>query len=395
MGDRSEGPAVDGHPVSGLPASLHESLPQTQRRPSWSANRRELGEVVVRAVMSAAWYSRNPRTRFAVSPRPAPDRYFYQASDGWEAPIWRYPPRLDAPGEPVLLLHGLGLSGVGFDLQEGDSLVDALHEAGFDVYVLEHRGDPGALAPQGASGFDFDDIVEQDLPAAIERIRDISGWPRLLWIGHSMGGQLLYATLARGTDAIAAGISLCAPVRFETPRSHARMAALAASLVPGGWSLPARSLHRALTPLTGEALWGSLGREIEGSLARGMMIHGVEDIAAGLLKQIGRWIASGSLCDRNDRLDYIEAMRAASVPVMVVAAEGDRLCPPAAARPAFEALPEDRRFWLTLSDRWGHLDPLIGERASSELHPRLLAWLSLWRGRCWSEEKLPEARSGG
>lgn len=395
MGDRSDSPAVDGHPVSDLPASLGDTLPQIQRRPAWIMGRRDLSEVVVRAVMSAAWYSRNPRTRFAVRPRPAPDRYFYKADDGWEAPIWRYPSRPDAAGEPVLLLHGLGLSGVGFDLQKGESLVDALHGAGFDVYVLEHRGDPGSLAPPGAAGFDFDDIVNRDIPAAVSRIQAISGWRRLLWIGHSMGGQLLYAALSGNTDSIAAGISLCAPVRFDPPKSHARMAAIAASLVPAGWSLPARSLHRALTPLTGEALWGSLGREVEGTVARGMMIHGVEDIAGGLLKQIGRWIASGSLCDRDDRLDYIEAMRGTDVPVMVVASQGDRLCSVSAARPAFEVLSPERRSWLTLGERWGHLDPLIGERASSELHPRLIGWLSRWRSRCWTEDHLPGAQVGG
>ena len=87
MGDGPERPAEDGHPVPGLPASLHTTLPQTQRKPSWAVNRRDIGEVVVRAVMSAAWYSRNPRTRFAATPRPAPDRYFYRADDGWESPI--------------------------------------------------------------------------------------------------------------------------------------------------------------------------------------------------------------------------------------------------------------------------------------------------------------------
>ena len=395
MGDRSESPAVEGHPGSGLPASPYESLPQTQRRPTWALGSRDLSEVVVRAVMSATWYSRNPRTRFAVGPRPAPDRYYYQSDDGWEAPIWRYPPRPEAAGEPVLLLHGLGLSGVGFSLQEQDSLVDALHDAGFDVYILEHRGDPGSIAPSRGTGFDFDDIVTRDIPAAVARIQDLSGWKRLLWIGHSMGGQLLYAALSGQPDTIAAGVSLCAPVRFETPKSHARIAGLAASLVPAGWSLPARGLHRALTPLTGEALWSSLGREVEGSLARGMMIHGVEDISGGLLKQVTRWIASGTLCDRDDRLDYVEAMRGTDVPVMVVAAEGDRLCSPAAARPAFEALSPERRAWLTLSGRWGHLDPLIGARASSTLHPRLVGWLHRWRGRCWTEDDLPEARVGG
>ncbi|MFT4978074.1 MAG: pimeloyl-ACP methyl ester carboxylesterase [Myxococcota bacterium] len=198
-----------------------------------------------------------------------------------------------------------------------------------------------------------------------------------------MGGQLLYAHLAlNGAERIAAAVTLCAPVVFDAPRSQARALALAARLMPASWSLPSRSLHQALAPLTGAQIWHGLGVELDGPAARGLMLHSVGDLHAGLLGQLATWLGTGALCDRHDRLDYVAGMAKTQAPVMVVAAEGDTICPPAHARPAFDALDKDRACWLQLDARWGHLDPLVGRRASDDLHPELFRWLVRWRGRC-------------
>ena len=64
------------------------------------------------------------------------------------------------------------------------------------------------------------------------------------------------------------------------------------------------------------------------------------------------------------------------------AAEGDPICPPASARPAFDVLTPERASWLQLDTGWGHLDPLVGKRAPQALHPELIRWLKRWRHRC-------------
>ena len=390
MGERTGDREQSCHPGQDLSSPLDaepaEALPAAPLAALDGGRSREWVGALANAVMLAAWHSRHPREAFAAQPQASLERLYYTAADGWESPLWRCPPPPGASGEPLVLAHGLGLGHTGFDLHTDGSLVKAAHAAGFDVYLLAHRGDQGALPPADRpTGFDFDDIVAQDVPAALERICTHSGYDRVLWLGHAMGGQLLYAHLALTGAAegrIAAAVSLCAPVRFVAPRSQARLAATLARLVPGEWRLPTRSLHRALAPLSGEQVWDDLGCDLDGPSARGMMLHGVEDVHAGLLRQLSRWLEVGSLCDRHDRLDYIAALQGCAVPALVLAAAGDRVCTPDAARPALDAFAAEARCWMTLDESWGHLDPLLGRRAPAELHPRLLAWLDQHRWRC-------------
>jgi predicted alpha/beta hydrolase len=363
-------PAVGGLPVSG---------------------RGGVGALVARAAMVAAWTARNPRERFAHDPEAdPPDRVYYRTEDGWEAPLWRYPPPPGQPGEPILMVHGFAANHLAFDFHTDVSLARTLRAAGFDVYLMEHRGDRMSIAPEGRQhSYDFDDIVTQDVPAAIARIQEITGFGRVMWLGHAMGGQLLYAHLARGgAQDIAAAITLCAPVTFEVPKSHARLAAAVARLVPEGWLIPTRALQQLIAPITSTEMASPLALDTEGPLLRGMMLHGSEDVEVGLLRQITRWLQSGTLTDRHDQLDYLAAIRGIEIPLFGVAAKGDPICPPTSARPALEALHPAHIKWKLLDEDWGHVDVLMGRRAPKLLFPELVAWLVQWRRRCWCDPSI-------
>ena len=80
------------------------------------------------------------------------------------------------------------------------------------------------------------------------------------------------------------------------------------------------------------------------------------------------------------------------MPALVLAAAGDRVCPPAAARPALEAFAPAERCWVELGADWGHLDPLIGRQAPTALHPRLLSWLEGHRWRCCDDRAAARQR---
>jgi predicted alpha/beta hydrolase len=287
----------------------------------------------------------------------------------------------------VLLVHGHLTGPEGFELGEEQALVRRLHRAGHDVFLMTHRGDRGSIAPTRAAAFDFDDIVSLDVPAALERVREATGARRVLWVGHSLGGQLLVAHLARGgAEDIAGGAALCAPVRFEVPRTHARLARLTANLLPASWRIPTRAVHQALAPFADRARpWQEATRETEGPVTRGMMVHGTEDISAGMARQVAAWLSSGSLCDRGDQVDYVAAMQGTRVPLWVLAADGDHLCSPRAAEPLVHAGTPGRVTWTVLGSRWGHLDPLVGRDAPGQVHAPLVRWLDAHRDGCWDD----------
>ncbi len=366
------------------PAEPRE-LPAPRLEAPWAPRSRDLGETIARLALATVWSTRHPLEPFASKPAASTlERYYARAEDGWECPLYRRPPPPGASGEPVILAHGLGTGARSFDFQEERSLASRLHTAGYDVYLFSHRGDRGTAPPPGARGFDFDDIVAQDLPAAISLAQRISGFSRVLWLGHAMGGQLLYAHLARGGEAgIAAAVALCAAVRFPRPGSQARLAALTARLLPSGWALPTRNVQRALSALADPELWAPVARDLDGPTGRGLLLHAGEDLPVGLVRQVARWFSAGTLCDRGDRLDYLAALRGTRTPLMAVAASGDSICSPAQARPALDGLDPERSRWLCLGESWGHLDPVLGRQADAEVTPALLAWLEQWRRRCW------------
>lgn len=362
-----------------------DALPARPPTPLGGGRGRELGEVIARFALATVWSSRHPLEPFAAkAASPTAERYYFRAEDGWECPLYRRAPAPGATGEPVVLAHGLGTGARSFDFQEQGSLADALHAAGFDVYLFAHRGDRGTAPPPGASGFDFDDIAAQDVPGAIATARRVSGFERVLWVGHALGGQLLYAHLARGGRAdLAAGVSLCAPVRFPRPNSQVRLAALTARMLPPGWALPTRTVQRALCAVADAELWAPLARDLDGPTGRGLLLHAGEDIPVGLVRQIARWVSSGSLCDRGDRLDYLAALEGMSFPLLGVAARGDTVCAPEQAKPAVDAMDPEQVRWLCLDERWGHLDPILGRQASTSVFPEIVGWLDRWRKRCW------------
>lgn len=362
---------------------------QVPSKLSHPEGRRDLVRQVAQVALATAYrglQQDNPE-RFTRSPdRPLLRRLYYETEDGWRAPLFRVEPLPGATGEPVVIAHGLGVNRHSLDFDDDLSLARTLRDAGFAVFLFEHRGDRTALPPPNARGFDFDDIASQDVPAAIDAVLDDTGYRKALFVGHALGGQLLYGALAHmGTDTLAAATTLCAPVRFPKPRTGARALSLASRLLPKRGHLPTRAAAALLAPGSrpgrgATAMLSGLGTN--GEVTRGVMLHGAEDLGLGLVRQVLRWLEAGSLVDRDDRLDYVDALRGLTLPLQIVASHGDPLCPPSRAVPVLESLQGPRQLEL-LDAGWGHLDPLLGARAHAELFPRIVDWLSEHRRGCW------------
>ena len=127
-------------------------------------------------------------------------------ADGWRIAIHPY-----APSGPVrrkhavVLCHGLASNHLGFDVHPDVSLARHLARRGYLTLALDLRGGGDSERPSlgGARhfGWSFDDYLFFDVPAALAYAKHVTGAAAVHWVGHSMGGILGYAHLARGGSA--------------------------------------------------------------------------------------------------------------------------------------------------------------------------------------------------
>jgi pimeloyl-ACP methyl ester carboxylesterase len=269
----------------------------------------------------------------------------------------------------VLVAHALGLGPDAYRYGQ-HSLVDALVGLGFQVYLLAHRGDRDVHVPRDAR-IDFDAILEGCVPAAVAAIQEHSGFARVHWVGHGMGGQLGLVAGARG-EALASVAALAAPVRFVQPRSEMRTLSLVTRLLPDRATLPAHLVARAALPALGQTEW--MG-DTPGGRVRGAVEYAAEGIAGGLVDQVTTWVREGHLTSRAGLVDYEATFGRASMPLFVGYARASTVADARATTPAVDA--------------WGHPDALafgVDGRTADLVFgrlPLLTEWLDDRRRLAW------------
>jgi alpha-beta hydrolase superfamily lysophospholipase len=328
-------------------------------------------------------------------PTAADELRFAHSGDGWRIALHRYRPAAGvAPRRhPVILCHGLAANRVTFDLSAEVSLARRLAGLGFDVYCLELRSHGSSQAARLAGprrwGFSFDDYLGHDVPAAIDEVRALTGAPRVHWIGHSMGGILLYAHLASGGAAqLASGVAIGSGLDYSGSVSayHSTLGLRRygglSPVIPIGFAL-------ALTqPWNGRAglalkrfnLWPD---NVEPHLVRRLHARAFHSVSTAVLLQLATAFEPGGLRSRDHSRCYLHDLRAAAVttPVLALAGDRDAQCSVEAAAVPLAALAGRAQLAACgreygHSSHYGHFDLVIGRRAHVEVWPAIEAWLA-------------------
>lgn len=307
-----------------------------------------------------------------------------ETADGWNLDIRRVLPSAKPyKPRPVVLVHGIVTNGRNFDIDEDTSLARALSARGFDVWIASLRG--AGASEHRSDDFTFDDHAVFDAPAIVSYVREQTGQARVDWVGHSMGGLVLYAYLARGGTGIERAVTLGSPVAFGWT---GRLEELVASV--GKWSsvlrLPIVASAHSTMPLHGE--WDGpaelllMSRELTtGARWRKFIAIGVDDPPKGLLTQMAGWGARRQFDSLDHQTNYLEGLGDVQVPMLVVAGKVDAIAPPWNVRPAFERLGSPEKRWLVLGEANGmagdynHMDMLLSVHAQTDLYPRIAGWL--------------------
>lgn len=281
--------------------------------------------------------------------------------------------------EPVILGHSLGTNRFNLDFDERYSLARFLARHGFESWVLELRGHGLAGSSQGAT---FDTEAEHDVAAALTAVVS-TGPAQAFWVGHSRGGLLAYAHLARNPKApLRAIVTLGSPLTFELqPGVQRFVSAVAPTLklpvVPlrlGGKAWP---LGLPPDPV-GKYLLRA--ENTDPVVIRQAIAHVAADVPGGVARQFARWVRTGAF-DGEDGFDYRRALKALSVPVLALAGAEDLLSPPASAHligklasGPVELVTAGRAGGF--STDYGHGDLVLGRKAPEEIFPRVAEFLA-------------------
>jgi pimeloyl-ACP methyl ester carboxylesterase len=334
----------------------------------------------------AGWW-RSLGRRLAPPPlRFSPDELLLEPTDdGNTVALGRYHPRRRrAFAEPVVLAHSLGTNRFNLDFDERYSMARRLADRGFEVWVLELRGHGLGGSGEGST---FDVEVTFDVTAALRVARAAApalpdGPPRVLWLGHSRGGLLALAHLARFPQApLGAIATLAAPTAFSSAsvRAVARLAKPVLDLprLPLAWPARAAAPWGLPPPPVGPYLLNE--KNVEPEVIRQALAYVVADVPGGVARQFARWMREDTF-DGDDGFDYRANLGAVRQPLLTVAGAVDLLVPPADAHAAAARTggPTHRvtaGMQTGFSSDYGHGDLVLGRRAPEEIIPLVSEFL--------------------
>ena len=107
---------------------------------------------------------------------------------------------------PVILSPGFGTSAFAYTIDTTDTnFPEYLYERGYDVWVLDYRASP-ALA-SASSQFTLDDIAAYDYPAAVAKVRDVSGADSVQIVAHCVGSLTMLMALGLGLEGVRSAVA--------------------------------------------------------------------------------------------------------------------------------------------------------------------------------------------
>lgn len=315
---------------------------------------------------------------------------FTQTTDQWNIALTRYAPQTTPRQHPVLLCHGMGANRYIFDMRADRSLARYLSARGFDTYCVELRGHGLSEHPSTATGktfgWTFDDYLLQDLPAAFRFLHKRLSGRSIHYLGHSMGGLLLYATLAvDGGRYLRSGITVGSSLDYSGTGSDFESLSRLIGLTDYIPSLPLSYLSTLISPLSGRIdspidRFSAWPTNIEPELFRQCAALNFHDISSPVLRQLTSVFQTGGLRSADGNRRYTDGLHRASIPVLALAGDEDRQCPPDAARKTFAQLPGSEHQFRLMGpqnsdmDHYGHEDLLIGKRVKTEVFPVVCNW---------------------
>lgn len=245
--------------------------------------------------------------------------------------------------------------------------------------------------------WDFDHYLEEDVPAAMEYImkQSMPKDGKLLAVGHSMGGILLYSMLSRfgfeGKDPkLAAVVTLASSLDYTSSKSTLKLflpladpaQALNVPVVPLGAMLAAAYPLSSRPPYVLSWLNNLISAEdmMDPDLLKRLVLNNFCTIPAKLLLQLTTAFRERGLCNRNGTFFYKDHLHKSNTPILAIAGDQDLICPPEAVEETVKLIPEHLVTYKVFGEPGGphyaHYDLVGGRLAVEQVYPCIIEFLS-------------------
>lgn len=341
----------------------------------------------------------------------------FKTADGWTLVVHHYKPTgAPKPGAmPVILCHGLTYNASFWDLDPSVSFAEYLAAKGHDVWAVDLRGSglsqkwvwkadeapdmivggalrkisKGKLGSAGYATIDpkfanwtLDSHIAQDVPATVNFVRRKTGAAQVAWVGHSMGGIVAIAHLARHGNP---GIGQLATIGSQVT-------------MPNG-QLPLQFIGEMLSTrqrqLTGEITGAQVLDATHTSVHN--MFFNVENTnrkiydalsgpatdvpGIGLMQQYSALGQKGELLDAGGRYSYARNLKNITVPMFISCGASDSFAPPVVQKYLYDNVGSQDKTIIIFGRRQGftvdcgHDDTLVGKTSAREVYPVIEKWL--------------------
>lgn len=314
--------------------------------------------------------------------------FFATTPDGWQLAISHYRDNRLNPATrryPVLLCHGLGANRLVFDIDRQHSFSAWLLGQGYDVYAVDLRSHGLSEKPGMESGkqwgWGFNEYCDFDIPTVIDAVLTEAGADALHFVGHSMGGILLYCHAAQSNARIVSGITIGSTLDYSGhPSVFHRISPLAALTymtpsMPMHW--PALFCSKA-TALSKNFIDSTLVNpgNVDRHVYRKLTANLLHPVSSRLLRDMKQFTnGNGVMSSSQKRYDLLLKNKGYAFPILSISGEADTQCHPASAarfgtHHQVFGTPHGHK-----SD-YGHLDLIMGTHAHEEVWPCMGSWLS-------------------
>ena len=311
---------------------------------------------------------------------------------GWVLCLEQHRPQQARRGV-VVVCHGFAVNRFNLDLVESHSLVRYLCRQGFEVWNVELRGSGRSRHPdvtaRARAQWTFDDHVRDDVPAILNHVTTAAQCDQVHWVGHSMGGLVMYGHLGRVPEEprLASLCAIASPVFFKGQSDLGLRFILAFvrgfSLFAGRFPIDTAAkiiapLYRFKIPFD---LFTIHGTNLDPVMVRRALYSLNAPPSREIIEQFRKMFLDDDFCSRDGADDYRENLKNVRTPVCCIAGTADRLAPPEQMRSTYLALGASLKEFYLMGKETGarhdycHGGLVLAQHAPTEVYPVIERWL--------------------